>query len=236
MLKYTSKTLHRVSYTGVDAFGSTTHKSFRRCYPGCHTPYTSKPIASDERDLTSVHISDDHPPSHVNMPSPVNNVLPMEVAQHDHSVYGVSTAHNHDGTYFSPENMTPVDILLQYLSRENTDSGNPQICDVETFKSLFMSVWTAGHLKKLGQEHLSALISLFGTLSISPTRIQIYSSSLALHIKTQSPRTYWSFVAQIAVEKENIGWGLTSSDHYWLMRADLAIVSSPDQGSPFTGV
>jgi hypothetical protein len=33
------------------------------------------------------------------------------------------------------------------------------------------------------------------------------------------------------MEKENLGWDLKSSDHYWLMRADLAIVKSSGNGT-----
>ncbi|KIM84149.1 hypothetical protein PILCRDRAFT_400028 [Piloderma croceum F 1598] len=34
------------------------------------------------------------------------------------------------------------------------------------------------------------------------------------------------------MQKESMGWELTSSDHYWLMRANLAIVNGSAQGTP----
>jgi hypothetical protein len=226
-LKCGAKTLHRVLYS-VDAYKSTKNKlSCRRSTSraGSHAKHRApNEITQVGRDLTSTHIPDHLAPSHADKATSVNNVSQLEVAQSGPFVHAVSAAHL-PRTYLEPGH--PVDVLFRFLSGELTKSDNPQTYDAEALSSHFVSLRTAGLLKRLGQVHLSSLISIFGTLSISPARNYIYKNSLASHIKCNSRRTYWSFIAHIAMEKESMGWGLTLSDHYWLMRADLAIVNSP---------
>ena len=140
-----------------------------------------------------------------------------------------SPPHDHSGC---SDHTNAVNILRRFLSHGNTKSHSPQCYDVDTLRSLFISVQTSGHLKKLDNGHLSSLISLFGTLSILPARTHVYTNSLASHIRISSHHTYWSFIAQLAMQQENFDRGLSSSDHYWIMRSDLAIVNSPGPGAP----
>src|SRR5882762_2894733 len=190
-------------------------------------PHTPIEMSQVRQDQTLVNIPDHRPPSHYNKPISVNNVSQLEVTQPGHFINTVSLANmsEHDETSPCPTHTTPLGILRRYLSKENSNSSNPQTLDADTLSSLFTSVETTGHLVSLGQAHLSSLISLFGTLSTFPPCTHIYTNPLGSNIKYRSPQTYWPFIAQMAVVKESRGWELTPSDHYWLMRADLTIVN-----------
>jgi hypothetical protein len=217
----------------VGAYKRTINKPGRR-RSGSHTSHTKQrkfdEITRVARGVTSARLTRQQPPSHASSP---NNAPPPRVAQIDH-LMPVSGGHSHHrkaGNYTYPEHTTPLDILGRFLSHRVTKYPSPHTYDTDALSALFISVQTAGHLKKLEQVHLSSLISLFGTLSIFPARTHMYTNPLASQIRNKPHRTYWSFIAQIAMEKESICGRLTPSDHYWLMRADLAIINTPGQGA-----
>jgi hypothetical protein len=80
---------------------------------------------------------------------------------------------------------------------------------------------------------LSALIGLFGTLSVDSTSRCVYISSLLPFVKDGPvTRDYWAFVKEVASLKQQRGMTLAHSDRYWAMRAELASLSPSKDGQP----
>ncbi|KAI0267743.1 hypothetical protein BC834DRAFT_842430 [Gloeopeniophorella convolvens] len=88
-------------------------------------------------------------------------------------------------------------------------------------------------LGDLGSPRFSALISLFGTISMSspPAR---YESPLAQHVDSGTSRGWWGFVFQMVRDKKRIVGGLIESDLYWLVTSKAA-EAGLDIGVIYTG-
>jgi hypothetical protein len=83
-------------------------------------------------------------------------------------------------------------------------------------------------LGDLSGPQFSAVISLFGTLSVHDSPSQ-FRSPLAQHIDKGKFRTWWGFIFQMVRDKKRATGVLTEGDLYWLMRArasEAALVDS----------
>jgi len=188
--------------------------------------HTSDEMTRDAQDSTSARIPNYHPPSRANKWIPVH--ASREDGQTNHPTSVASNPRSRDPN----PTPSPVDTLIQFLSGEHSKSFGLHIYDADTLSSLFISAEAAGQLRRLNHVHLSSLISLFGTITIFPARAHMYENPLASHVTNQPPHTYWPIIIQLAMQKGSIGKGLTPCDHYWLMRANLAIVNDSDQETP----
>jgi hypothetical protein len=82
-------------------------------------------------------------------------------------------------------------------------------------------------LSDLSGPRFSAIISLFGTLSVPDPPCQ-FKSPLAQHMDTKQPRTWWGFIFQTVRDKKQVTGVLKESDLYWLMRARVSEASMVD--------
>lgn len=183
-------------------------------------------LTRDDRGLTSP----DPVSSYANN-SNVYSAFPLQPTSSDiftNSMFQLQQSDS-DRTIASP---MPVLNLRTILSRKVTDMQNLKSYNIGALISLVTSIQAEGQLSKLSLSDISAIISLLGTLSIYPATTHKYNSSLASRIMTQSPQTYWRYIIQLAWKKDRLGLGLTDSDHYWLMRAELVGVSHPDPAHP----
>ncbi|KAG2341324.1 hypothetical protein BDR05DRAFT_965347 [Suillus weaverae] len=91
-----------------------------------------------------------------------------------------------------------------------------------TIRSFYISAKARGQLSQLDSGMLSALIGLFGSLSVDSRRC-VYTSSLLPSVKDGPvTRDYWAFVKEVVSFKQQRGMTLVHSDRYWMMRAELA--------------
>lgn len=125
----------------------------------------------------------------------------------------------------------PFHVLLTLLSRTDSDFTHGQKYEVDVLLSLIASVKADGCLGLLNDQQLSSLISLLGTLSILPAHSFTYSNPLALYVNKSTSDTYWTLIAQIANTKFSRSAMLTGSDHYWLMRMELATAVRTDHSN-----
>ncbi|KAH7919717.1 hypothetical protein BV22DRAFT_1099124 [Leucogyrophana mollusca] len=124
-------------------------------------------------------------------------------------------------------------ILRAFLSPENMFSRCPQLHTANTLRSLYMSVKARNQVAQLSSAMLSSLISLFGSLSLDPSRPCVYTNSFVSHMRRNAPaRGYWLFVVSIAGDKEQSGMMLSPSDRYWLMRAGIATIEGVAKDEP----
>lgn len=89
-------------------------------------------------------------------------------------------------------------------------------------KRMYNTVKSSPQRSQLSSVELSALISLFGTLSVEQS--SAFTSSFASRVSGDSPAQYWGYVMNIAEDKRKLGRKLSTSDRYWMMRAHLATV------------
>jgi hypothetical protein len=70
-----------------------------------------------------------------------------------------------------------------------------------------------------------------GSLSLSPGRHWCINENESLGGKPS--RSYWKFVLMSAKDKERLGKGLSNTDRYWVMRAELVNAQiSHDESQP----
>ncbi|KAG1821816.1 uncharacterized protein BJ212DRAFT_1585771 [Suillus subaureus] len=102
-----------------------------------------------------------------------------------------------------------------------------------TIRSFYISAKARGQLSQLDSGMLSALIGLFGSLSVDSARKCVYTSSLLPYVKDGPvTRDYWAFVKEVVSLKQQRGMRLVHSDRYWMMRAELASLSPSKDGQP----
>ncbi len=73
-------------------------------------------------------------------------------------------------------------------------------------------------LSDLSNPQFSAMIALFGTLSVPDPPCQ-FKSPLAQHMDMKETRAWWGFILQMVRDKKQVMGILKESDLYWLMRA-----------------
>ncbi|KAI0787775.1 hypothetical protein C8Q74DRAFT_1196813 [Fomes fomentarius] len=115
------------------------------------------------------------------------------------------------------------------------DQSSPWLFTVRDIRHRYTLWKSAGVLRDLHSEDMSALICLLGTLSTSELRKPHASSHAhprAFHMSKAASAPYWQFIERIGQDKRWLRYPLLPSDHYWLMRAALARVSEFMQTDP----
>lgn len=127
-----------------------------------------------------------------------------------------------------PADNRSIPILKAFLSCNNIISTQPTLHTANTIRSLYHSAEARSQLGTLSAKEFSALISLFGSLSLStPGRpyISIYAHPLTTATLEKGSReyhrSYWPMVARLVSEKFQRA-PLGPSDHYYSMHAQLA--------------
>lgn len=126
--------------------------------------------------------------------------------------------------------------LKALLSSDNLARPKPTVYTANTIRSIYRSVKAYGLLRDLTATELSALISLFGSLSLSSPGVpyrSIYAHSLAAHLpdKGKSGRSYWTLIAELVLEKKRLHRRLSRSDHFYAMHAQLGGLLILDESS-----
>lgn len=122
------------------------------------------------------------------------------------------------------------------ISERNAQSAVPGLQTPHDIKGFYRAIRTKGLLNELSSEEFSAVICLFGSLSLLPesstslpdgdTETSKVSSlhplTFALHeLQADGKRQHWAFVLLVAKDKSSHGIPLSDADNYWLMRAGL---------------
>ena len=89
---------------------------------------------------------------------------------------------------------------------------------IRALRKLYLRAYARGMLGDLSGSQFSAIIALFGTLSV-PDPPNEFKSPLAQHTEKGEPRTWWGFILQMVQDKKRVTGILKGCDLYWLMRA-----------------
>ena len=123
-----------------------------------------------------------------------------------------------------PQPVDPVPELVDYLS---TCKRMDITMSVDHLKSLYTAVKRHDMLHRVTSKQMTSIISFFGTLSMSsPRPICIY---IPKHIpQTDNARVdaHWDFILDVARDKERNSIPLNGTDRFWIMRAELARLST----------
>lgn len=127
----------------------------------------------------------------------------------------------------SPGAAPGIRILCRIFSASNLTRHKPDVYSTRALRGLYLGASARGMLSDLSGPRFSAIISLFGTLSVPDPPCQ-FKSPLAQHMDTKQPRAWWGFVFQMLRDKKQITGVLKESDLYWLMRARVSEASMVD--------
>ena len=89
---------------------------------------------------------------------------------------------------------------------------------IRTLRELYHGVHARGTLNDLNNSQFSAIIFLFGTLSVHDPPSQ-FTSPLAQHMDTKRYRAWWGFIFQMVHDKKRLAGRLNEGDLYWPLRA-----------------
>jgi hypothetical protein len=92
------------------------------------------------------------------------------------------------------------------------------IYPIRTLHELCHGAHARGTLNDLSNSRFSAIISLFGTLSVHDPPSQ-FTSPLAQLMDKKSYRAWWGFIFQMVRDKKRTTGLLNDGDLYWLLRA-----------------
>ncbi|KZP31669.1 hypothetical protein FIBSPDRAFT_813236 [Athelia psychrophila] len=174
--------------------------------------YASRRTSAARNSLAPQSLASPEEPNHVN-----NTPRPEAVPSH----IELPCTHIHTSA-------TPLESLRQFLSQS---PNQPVHYDASTLSTHFTSLVDSGQLGTLPHAHLSALISIFGTLSIYPTYPTSYSHPCAANIRVGARQKYWAFVSRLRSQVESLGAEPTHSDRYWAMRSHIAVVANTVDGT-----
>jgi hypothetical protein len=127
----------------------------------------------------------------------------------------------------SPRAVPGIRILCRIFSASNLTRCNPDVYSTRALRKLYLGASSQGVLNDLSSPRFSAIISLFGTLSVPDPPCQ-FKSPLAQHMDTKQPRVWWGFIFQMVRDKKQVTGVLKESDLYWLMRARVSEASIMD--------
>jgi len=127
----------------------------------------------------------------------------------------------------SPGAVPGIRILCRIFSASNLTRRNPDVYSPRALRGLYLGASARGMLNDLSGPRFSAIISLFGTLSV-PDPPGRFKSPLAQHMDTKQPRAWWGFIFQIVRDKKQVTGVLKENDLYWLMRARVSEASIVD--------
>jgi hypothetical protein len=111
-----------------------------------------------------------------------------------------------------------IRILCRVFALSNITSGKPVTYPIRTLRELYHGAHARGNLNDLSNSRFSAIISLFGTLSVHDPPSQ-FTSPLAQHMDKRSHRAWWGFIFQVVRDKKRTTGLLNDGDLYWLLRA-----------------
>lgn len=111
-----------------------------------------------------------------------------------------------------------IRILCRVFSVSNVARQTPEIYSPRVLRGLYFGARTRGMLGDLSGPQFSAMIALFGTLSV-PNPPNQFKSPLAQHVARRDPRTWWALIFQMVRDKQRVTGILKDGDLYWLMRA-----------------
>lgn len=119
----------------------------------------------------------------------------------------------------TPSTTVPaIRILRRIFSVSNVTRGKPVTYPIRTLRQLYHGAHARGTLNDLSGFQFSAIISLFGTLSVHDPPSQ-FMSSLAQHMDKRKYRAWWGFIFQMVRDKKRVKGLLNEGDLYWLLRA-----------------
>ncbi|KAI0714298.1 hypothetical protein C8T65DRAFT_738765 [Cerioporus squamosus] len=124
-----------------------------------------------------------------------------------------------------------MDKLRDFLSSQS----NPRPMTVREIRHRYNFWKTHRVLDKMASLELSSLIRLLGTLSISEyghPQTSRYTHPRASQMLQSTFAPHWTFIKQIGKDKRWLRYPLLPSDHYWLMRAYLALFWEQLQTDP----
>jgi hypothetical protein len=127
----------------------------------------------------------------------------------------------------SPGTVPGIRILCRIFSASNLTRRNPDVYSTRALRELYLGASARGMLSDLSGPRFSAIISLFGTLSV-PDPPSRFKSPLAQHMDAKQRRTWWGFIFQMVRDKKQVTGVLKESDLYWLMRARVSEASIVD--------
>ncbi|KAI9439917.1 hypothetical protein H4582DRAFT_1943959 [Lactarius indigo] len=111
-----------------------------------------------------------------------------------------------------------IRILCRVFSVSNITCRKPVTYPIRTLRELYHGAHARGTLDGLSGPQFSAIISLFGTLSVHDPPSQ-FMSPLAQHIDRRRNRAWWGFIFQMVRDKKRVKGLLNEGDLYWLLRA-----------------
>jgi hypothetical protein len=127
----------------------------------------------------------------------------------------------------SPGAAPGIRTLCRIFSASNITRRTPDIHTTRALRELYLGARARGMLSDLSSPQYSAMIALFGTLSVPDSPSQ-FKSPLAQHMDTRKPRAWWGFIVQMVQDKKRVTGTLKECDLYWLMRARVSEASLVD--------
>jgi len=127
-----------------------------------------------------------------------------------------------------PSALVPaIRILCRIFSASNLARNTPEIYSLRVLRGLYLGARARGMLGDLSGPQFSAMIALFGTLSVTDPPSQ-FKSPLAQHLDKRDPRAWWGFIFQMVQDKQRVTGVLKACDVYWSMRAKASKVPLAD--------
>ena len=117
-----------------------------------------------------------------------------------------------------------IRTLCRIFSASNLSRNTPEIYSPRVLRELYLGAHARGMLGDLSGPQFSAMIALYGTLSVTDPPSQ-FRSPLAQHIDKRDPRAWWGFIFQMVRDKQRVTGVLKECDLYWLMRVKASKVS-----------
>ena len=127
----------------------------------------------------------------------------------------------------SPGAVPGIRTLCRIFSASNLTRQSPDIYSTRTLRECYLGAHARGMLSDLSGPQFSAMISLFGTLSVQDSPGQ-FKSPLAQHMDKKKPRAWWGFILQMVQDKKRVKGFLKECDLYWVMRARVSEASLVD--------
>lgn len=161
-------------------------------------------------------------------------VAPANPSTHDGITLDAPLAKTSRGSAPSSK-LNSIAALKALLSSDNAASQDPIVHTANAIHSVYRGAKTCSHLRRFTPPEFSALISLFGSLSLSTLGNpyhSVFAHPLTARVLSarsgKSSRSYWPLVAEIGRDKHQLYASLGPADHYFVMHAQLAGLSALD--------
>ncbi|KAH9960907.1 hypothetical protein BC827DRAFT_1267959 [Russula dissimulans] len=127
----------------------------------------------------------------------------------------------------TPGTVPAIQVLRRVFSTSNLARHAPEMYSIRALRKLYLCAHARGTLSDLSDTQFSAIIALFGTLSV-PNPPNEFKSPLAQHTEKRQSRAWWGFILQMVQDKKRVTGILKGCDLYWLMRARASGTSLND--------